>query len=105
MTPTPFWPRGLPAFGSAPSHLSSPDCCPNLTGYRLARVIVQRYIFVKKFCRPTARHPTNRTAEPFQLTKHRTPCSKSHTPASISPHLASRQDRPATLHSYNRLDQ
>src|SRR5258707_7242770 len=70
MTPTPFWPRGLPASGSAPSHLSSPDCRPILTGYRLARVIVQRHIFVKKFCRPTARHPTNRTVEPLQLSQN-----------------------------------
>ena len=81
MTPAPFsasWASGVRQ--RTWLHRFSSACRPNLTGYHLARVIVQRPPFVKKFCRILIAPLANRSVKPFQCPlNHNNPRSKSRT--------------------------
>ena len=107
MTPTPFsasWPSGIRQ--RACSHRSFSACRRILTGYRLARVIVQRPRFVKKFCRFAFCLGRNPTVKSFQYPLNpRNICSPLHGPAVAGTRPAGPHHHPVTLHSYNRLEQ
>jgi hypothetical protein len=107
MTPTPFsasWPSGIRQRTCSQCSLSARRWI--LTGYRLARVIVQRPRFVKKFCRFAFRLGGNRTVKSFQCPLNpRNMCSPSYVPAVAGLRTAGTHHHPVALHSYNRLEQ
>jgi hypothetical protein len=106
MTPTPFlasWPSGLRQRTLRTVLL--PLARLNLTGYRLARLIVQRSPFVKKYCRRYFLPVANWTVEPFQYSQNHPRTSAVITHPRQPQHALHRPRRSsATLLSYNRLD-